>query len=759
MPHSLQRRVVASLSSSLLLAVAVSCGGDGPSGPAKLTTGSLQIALSGLPATVQPLVTVNGPGLSARAVTASETLSDIAPGTYTIAANEVSSDDSIWAPGVRSQQVVVAASATPAAASVSYAVTSGALAVTISGLPAGVAPDVVVTSDASGGFTQHLSATTTLSRLRAGSYTVSAAPVTQGATTYYVATVPSTQIVTVAPGATAAAQVSFRAPTGANLTIDGLYVVQSVQRLDRSVPLVQGKAGLLRVFVRASEAQVPAPAVRVRLYNGGQVVLDQKIAAPTAYAPTTPAGANEGSLATSWNVALPASVIQPGLSITAQVDPDDLVPEGNETDNLFPLDGHPLDAGVRTVPPLRLRFVPVFQSANGLTGDVSAANVDRYLALTRKLHPIATVDADVRAPYTTTQAALTSENTDNGWEKVLDELYAARRADPDANGRTYYGVVKVTYTSGIAGMGYIGAPAAMGWDYLPSGSEVMAHELGHNWGRHHAPCGVDGADVNYPYNGGQIGGYGYDATTGALKQSTAPDIMGYCSGKWISDYTYGGILAFRSASAAVGSAGDVGVAGVTTAADASAASAPVQRCLLVWGRVTDRGVTLEPAFEVDTRPSLPSGGGLLTLSATSASGGTLWSFSFAGSELADSRDHARTFAFAIPVAQARPAEIAAMRLAAPSGQATSRVASSPAGPAASEVTVARTTQPRWVRVRWDATRHPVAMIRDPRTGAVLSFARGGDARVRTPSDAQTSVDVLLSDRVRSVQRRVTVERQ
>ena len=62
-------------------------------------------------------------------------------------------------------------------------------------------------------------------------------------------------------------------------------------------------------------------------------------------------------------------------------------------------------------------------------------------------------------------------------------------------------------------------------------------------------------------------------------------------------------------------------------------------------------------------------------------------------------------------------------------------------------------------MRWNAARHPVVMVRDPRTGAVLSFARGGDAEVRTPGDAPGSVDVLLSDRVRSVSRRVTVERQ
>lgn len=38
----------------------------------------------------------------------------------------------------------------------------------------------------------------------------------------------------------------------------------------------------------------------------------------------------------------------------------------------------------------------------------------------------------------------------------------------DGSNRPYYGVVKVGYSSGVAGMGYIGAPSSIGWDYLSS---------------------------------------------------------------------------------------------------------------------------------------------------------------------------------------------------------------------------------------------------------------------------------------------------
>jgi hypothetical protein len=45
------------------------------------------------------------------------------------------------------------------------------------------------------------------------------------------------------------------------------------------------------------------------------------------------------------------------------------------------------------------------------------------------------------------------------------------------------------------------------------------------------------------------------------------------------------------------------------------------------------------------------------------------------------------------------------------------------------------------------------MVRDPDTGDVLSFARGGEVEVMT---SKTRVDLLLSNGVRSTPRRVRV---
>ena len=73
-------------------------------------------------------------------------------------------------------------------------------------------------------------------------------------------------------------------------------------------------------------------------------------------------------------------------------------------------------------------------------------------------------------------------------------------------------------------------------------SATIAHEIGHNHGRDHAPCGVQG-DRAYPYEGGSIGVWGFDRRNDELKDpAQVADIMGYCTPQWVSDYTYRAFL-------------------------------------------------------------------------------------------------------------------------------------------------------------------------------------------------------------------------
>jgi len=625
--------------------------------------------------------------------------------------------------------VAVAAGETAVAAfAVNCAATTGNLTVTITGLPAGATANVTVSGP--NGFSRAVTATETLTGLAPGGYTVAAAEVTSGSTSY--APSPASQTVTVAAAGTASASVTYTAAAAPSLDlrIDGWYLSQSVQDAAGDIPLVNNRDGYLRVFVVASESNTARPAVRVRLYRNGALATTFVIPAPGGSVPTS---RDEGHLASSWNLKIPRNFIAPGFALLADVDPDNAIPEKDESDNVFPASGAPETEVVRTVPVLGVRFVPVRQSSSGLQGDVSDGNRSQYLDLTRRMHPTAGTDGDVHAVYTT-GGELQADDANGAWQDLLGEIDALRIAE--GTDRSYYGVVRIGYPSGLAGLAFIGLPTAIGYDASFDRGRVMAHELGHTWGRLHSPCGSPpGVDPNYPYADGAIGVYGLDMQNEILKPPSAPDIMGYCSGAWVSDYTYRGVLAFRA---------------VAAAAAAAAATAPQQRCLLVWGRIVDGRPVLEPAFEITTRPSLPRAAGPYEVEGLAGDGSRVFRLSFDAAPVADDPRGSRRFAFAVPLG-AGGARLESLQLGGPAGVAAYARTAAPAA-------AARTSEPLTARrvaggvvLRWDASTHPMVMVRDPDTGEVLSFARGGEADIAT---VKTELEVSASDRVGSQRVRV-----
>lgn len=712
---------------SLALLALTACGGSDPSGP---STGSLAVSVSGLPGGASAHVLVTGPVGFTRSVDSSETLSDLTPGNYTLTASEVAAGGSLYAANPDSQVVVVSQGTTPASASVTYQVAGGSLAVNISGLPSGNAAGVTVTGP--GGYNRAVTASETLTGLAAGTYAVAAQSVSAGCSVYDPS--PTSQTAAVSDGGSASADVSYASSSaagGLNLCIQGMYLTQSVQTFTGGVPLVKDKNGLLRVFVVANQLNAVAPTVRVRFYSGGTLIQTSTISAPSV---TTPQAPNEGSLNSSWNLSVPGSLIQPNLSILADVDPSNSIAEANEADNSFPGSGTPAPLDVRTTSTFNVRLVPVRQSANGSVGNVTTANKDQYIAQTLKMHPVSSISSDVRATAytTTTKSAITADNSNNAWTTILNELNALRVSE--GGSLYYYGVVHTSYSSGVAGIGYVGLPTAIGWDNLPSASEVAAHEWGHNWGRQHAPCGgASNPDGNFPYSGGYIGVYGYDVGAGQLKPpSTSHDLMGYCDNEWISDYTYTGVLNYRSTHTDV----------------ASGISQAMQPCLLVWGRIERGQLVLEPAFQITTRPQLPKTAGAYSVDARAGDGSSIFHLSFSPDAVADDPNGDRQFAFAVPLPEARAAQVSSLQFA---GQGRS-VSWAPVATAPAQVYVRRGADGR-VALSWDAGKSPMILVRDAASGEILSFARGGQAEVWT---RRPELALTLSNRIQSREVRVSV---
>ncbi|MBA3260022.1 MAG: hypothetical protein H0T68_11235 [Gemmatimonadales bacterium] len=630
--------------------------------------------------------------------------------------------------GEASRTVAVAASATTTVTfEVICAAATGSLTGTITGLPDGADADVTVTGP--NGYSQRLTETRTLDDLVPGEYTVAAAGVTAGGDPY--AASPTTQSVTVTEGEVATATVTYAraSTTSLNLRIDGLYLTQSVQTLTRGVALVEGRDGYLRVFTVANETNSTRPSVRVRLSRNGALLRTFTIAAEAS----TPTTVDEGLLSRSWNVDVPGALIQPGLEVVADVDPDDKVAETDETDNSYPASGEPLELEVRTASALRIMLVPVRQKANGFEGEVSAANSDRFLDVTRRLYPLPGYDAEVHDVYTTTTSnPLDADDSNGSWTEILNEILALQTAEAGGSGRHYYGVVRAPAGARLDGIGYLDLPAAMGYDDPSDGGRVLAHELGHNWGRLHSACGNPGdVDRDYPHANGLIGVYGFDVPGGRLKGPAHPDIMGYCRDSWISDFNYKAVLGYRA----------------RHYPEAAQLVAAEQRCILVWGRIVGGRAILEPAFEVVTRPSLPPRGGPYSVAGYADDGTRLFELSFEGVAVADGRRGGRHFAFAVPLDDAAASRLGTLRLAGPGVQA---VAESPAASlrrtGAGTDSVSIRPAAGGAALQWDAAVHPMIMVRDAGTGQVLSFARGGRVEVRATGG---DLELVASDGVRS----------
>jgi len=402
----------------------------------------------------------------------------------------------------------------------------------------------------------------------------------------------------------------------------------------------------------------------------------------------------------------------------------------DETNNFFPSSGTPKNLDTQSIPLFPITFVVVNQ--NNLTGEVTTDTMDEFLDLLLRMHPIGKHTSQLRLQTYTTNLKLS--NTGSGWSELLSELDTVRNNDAGGSSQYYYGVVKVDYQQGVAGVGYIPSSAnnsgfrtAIGWDYLTpasSGSYVLAHELGHNFGREHAPCGnVADADPLWPkessYSNGKISAYGFDRVTKELIPTTYFDLMGYCEPQWISDYTYKNVLAFRKKSSLGKTAGDNSE----------------RPQVWIWGRYDSGRFILEPAFQTTMVP-LPPEPGPYRLEGIDAQGQVVFFYDFQTTKVADLLNHEH-FSFSID----RPADyerILTLRVRDDTG-----ILAQQQGTAAIQLQPAKTH----TVLQWHAESYPLVVIRDHTTGAILALARGGTTSfVATPGAQLTAV---LSDGVQS----------
>ena len=246
------------------------------------------------------------------------------------------------------------------------------------------------------------------------------------------------------------------------------------------------------------------------------------------------------------------------------LDPDGGSRGGDSSGSAFPRQGTATFALRAEKMTMKLVLVPVTTPQGSVSLDAS-----RVAMVEERLHaayPLQEIDVRVREPWVRS-AVLTVV------DDAFNYLDSARTEDGEGTGSIYHMVLDNDTCctgadfDGWDGIGNLVDPvlypgmlpdsitkvyAGDTGDNFVYDIDVMIHEIGHDHGRDHAPCGdPDGPDPNYPYPNAALGARGWDMADDVIidpvvnaPQESMPytDFMSYCFPNWWSDYNWQAIL-------------------------------------------------------------------------------------------------------------------------------------------------------------------------------------------------------------------------
>lgn len=336
-----------------------------------------------------------------------------------------------------------------------------------------------------------------------------------------------------------------------------------------SVPLIAGKEALLRVYLKLGQGYVVHNVVGVlEITANGTTKTLKDVLAPAA-------DSKDDVLLSTLNFQLTPDLVTTNTTFKVSLveQKKTMAPTTGALASRYPTDGSTASLKATSVgSQMKITLVPMRYNADGSgrLPDTSQAQLDVYKNIFYAMYPAPVVSITVRQAINC-PSALSAYG--NGWSSALQTLSYLRQQDGAADDVYYYGIFEPTSSfasfcsSGcIAGLSSLAqspmdswARAGVGLGYGGNNDGyasafTAAHEVGHQHGRNHAPCGgAQGVDPSYPYSQGATSTIGYALTnigwvgqgtviTPTVGQYTVRDIMGYCDPKWISDYTYSALV-------------------------------------------------------------------------------------------------------------------------------------------------------------------------------------------------------------------------
>jgi len=339
----------------------------------------------------------------------------------------------------------------------------------------------------------------------------------------------------------------------AGVSIDEVAAYQAVERVlygegeDADVPLVEQKPTLLRVFVSTDDAYDGGPVTAV--FTVGDEVFEVDV---PALAPVS----DRADLDSTINLEVPPELVGATLDWSVEL----LQADGaGDNPSASVSQSEVVDAAANV---LRMVLVPYRYDADGSgrEPDTSPERIEELRSRILATYPVSDVQIDLHDPV----SIGTEVGPEYGsWLGMTLRIAALRAEEAPDDDVYYYGLVNPADTNaafcagadgcigGIAplntdGPEGVGTPAmrvGAGLGFPQSVADIAIHELGHAHGRAHAPCtgnaAPDDTDPDYPRDDGRIEVWGWDASTGALREpGVASDFMGYCADKHVSAYTW-----------------------------------------------------------------------------------------------------------------------------------------------------------------------------------------------------------------------------